>query len=133
MRFLEPYFSFHGRVSRRFYLIRGIQLGTFAILPFIASIMLFKSGDAFWWVGVACVALAIGMIVIGQVSLVVRRLHDVGLSGYHAIWIGAAQFVWVFLAEAPAHVALLASPILLILILLWFYPGSRGANRFGEQ
>jgi uncharacterized membrane protein YhaH (DUF805 family) len=130
IRFLESYFSFHGRLSRRFYFIRGIQLGTFAIGPFVASIFVFKSGDVFWWLGVTCVVTAIAIIVIGQASLIVRRLHDVGLSGYHAIWIGAAQFAWLFISVAPTRIVWLAPPLLVIFLLLLFYPGNRNANRF---
>jgi uncharacterized membrane protein YhaH (DUF805 family) len=133
MQFLQSYFSFRGRLSRGLYFIRGMQLSIFAVVPFVASIMLFKSGDLFWLVGVAFVGVAIAMMVIGQVSLIVRRLHDLGFSGYHAIWIGAAQFAWIFLPEAPADVAWLASPLLVIFLLLLFYPGNRGANRFGVE
>jgi uncharacterized membrane protein YhaH (DUF805 family) len=131
MRFLDSYFSFYGRLSRGLYFIRGMQLGIIAVVPFIVSIMLFKSGDAFWWIGIAFVIAAIAIIVVGQASLIVRRLHDVGLSGYHTIWIGAAQWASIFLSEAPARVAWLASPLLVIFLLLLFFPGNRGANRFG--
>lgn len=133
MRFIELYLSFQGRLSRGPYFIRGIQLAIFAIIPFIASIMLFKSGNVLWWVGVAVIVATIGVFAIGQASLIVRRLHDLGLSGYHAIWIGAAEFAGTFLSHATAHVAVLASPVVVINLWLLFYPGHRGVNRFGAQ
>jgi uncharacterized membrane protein YhaH (DUF805 family) len=63
----------------------------------------------------------------------VRRLHDIGLSGYHALWVGAAEFGWAFLVYAPDRVMLLAAPLGLISAGILFWPGKAGENRFGPR
>jgi len=73
---------------------------------------------AFWAAGIAC--------------LIVRRLHDLGLSGYHAIWVGAAYAGASISSYAPPKVMLFALPIFLINLWLAFWPGYKKANRFGE-
>jgi uncharacterized membrane protein YhaH (DUF805 family) len=65
------------------------------------------------------------------VSLIVRRLHDLGLSGYHAIWVAAAQGIWAFPANAPPKVMLLGLPLAAICFWVTFWPGNKAANRFG--
>ena len=130
---LERYASFRGRLARLPYFIRGIQVGIAAIVVFFASIPLFAQGSrALWWAGLALVVAAIACIGVGTLSLIVRRLHDLGLSGYHAIWVAAAELGWSLLSYAPGTVQFVALPLLGILLWLQFYPGNAGDNRFGS-
>lgn len=129
---LQRYVSFEGRLARLPFFIRGIYLAIAAIVIFFASIPLFSSGSRLaWWLGVILVVAAIAVLGVGTVSLIVRRLHDLGLSGVHAIWVGAAEFGWTVISEAPASAQVLALPLLAIVLWLQFYPGKPGANRFG--
>jgi uncharacterized membrane protein YhaH (DUF805 family) len=130
---LERYVSFDGRLARLPYFIRGIYVGIATIVVFFASLPLFAHGSrAAWWAGLALVVAAFAVIGVGTVSLIVRRLHDLGLSGYHAIWIGAAELGWTLLSYAPDQVQLLALPLLAILVWLQFYPGNPADNRYGS-
>jgi uncharacterized membrane protein YhaH (DUF805 family) len=129
---LERYVSFDGRLARLPYFIRGIYVAIAAIVVFFASIPLFAHGSrAAWWAGLVLVVAAIAVIGVGTVSLIVRRLHDLGLPGYHAIWIGVAELGWYFLSDAPGETQLLALPLFAILVWLQFYPGNPADNRYG--
>jgi uncharacterized membrane protein YhaH (DUF805 family) len=86
-----------------------------------------------WWVGIPIVIASLALLAVGSVSLTVRRLHDLGLSGYHAIWVGAAQAAWAPLSYGPPQVILAGLPLAAIGVWLLFWPGNRTTNRFGEQ
>ena len=62
----------------------------------------------------------------------VRRLHDLGLSGYHAIWVGATQFVSTVLSYGSDLAVLASLPLGLVGLWLIFWPGNKQDNRFGE-
>ncbi len=131
--FLQRYLSFDGRLARLPFFIRGVYLGIAAILIFFASIPLFSSGSrAGWWLGAVLVIAAVAALGLGTASLMVRRLHDLGLSGLHAIWVGAAQIGWYAISNAPAYAQALALPLFGVVLWLQFYPGNAGANRFGS-
>jgi uncharacterized membrane protein YhaH (DUF805 family) len=68
-----------------------------------------------------------------------RRLHDLGRSGLHAPWLcfsltlGCAMLYQLPRPPAPADAVfflLRALPYLLVLALM-FWPGTKGANRYG--
>jgi uncharacterized membrane protein YhaH (DUF805 family) len=130
-RFLQRYLSFDGRLARLPFFIRGIYLGIAAAVFFLVSIPLFINGGSWWWLGIFAVAAWLALLGVGTVSLIVRRLHDLGLSGYHAIWVAAAQGIWAFLANAPPKVMLLGLPLAAICFWVTFWPGNKEANRFG--
>lgn len=133
-KFLERYFSFHGRLARARFYIRCTYLSMIVLILFVASIPLFSSGYMIlWWAGLCVVAAAGATLILGTASLIVRRLHDIGLSGYHAIWVGAAEFAWTFLAWAPDRIVFFALPLFGICAWLIFWPGKAGKNRFGVQ
>jgi uncharacterized membrane protein YhaH (DUF805 family) len=130
---LERYMSFDGRLARLPYFIRGIYVGIAFIIVFFLSISAFTLDNrAAWWAGLALIVAAVAVIGVGTVSLIVRRLHDLGMSGYHAIWIGVAELGWYFLADAPGETQLLALPLFAILVWLQFYPGHPADNRYGS-
>jgi uncharacterized membrane protein YhaH (DUF805 family) len=130
-RFLQRYVSFDGRLARLPFFIRGIYLGIAAGVVFLVSIPLFINGGIWWWLGIFAVIAWLALLGVGTVSLIVRRLHDLGLSGYHAIWVAAAQGIWTFLADAPPKVILLGLPLAAICFWVTFWPGNKAANRFG--
>jgi uncharacterized membrane protein YhaH (DUF805 family) len=129
--FLQRYLSFDGRLARLPFFIRGIYLGIAAAVFFLVSIPLFINGGICWWLGIFAVIAWLALLGVGTVSLIVRRLHDLGFSGYHAIWVAAAQGIWAFLANAPPKVMLLSLPLAAICFWVTFWPGNKEANRFG--
>jgi uncharacterized membrane protein YhaH (DUF805 family) len=127
------YFSFSGRVARIPFFVRGIYLSIGTLVLVIASVPLFANGNqVLWWTGLALVAVAIGVPGMSMISLFVRRLHDLGRSGYHAIWIVPAELGWTGLSYGPAEAQWLGLPLLAVSIWLTFYPGNGGDNRFGN-
>lgn len=131
---IDRYFSFDGRLARLPFFIRGVYLSIAISVVIVASIPLFANGSRIlWWSGLALLIGAIGAIAVSELSLTVRRLHDIGLSGYHAIWVGAADVVGSALSYSTEFVVYLSLPLLAIGLWLLFWPGQAGANRFGEQ
>lgn len=128
---VDRYFSFHGRLARLPFFIRGVYL-TIAMMVFlVASIPLFSS--ELRWAGFAVLFGGIAVTAAGEISLTVRRLHDLGLSGYHAIWVAAADAAGTILSYGDTDLMVyLSLPLLLIGLWLLFWPGQARANRFGE-
>ena len=131
-KFVERYLSFEGRLARLPFFARSIYLGVVAAALSMVSIPLFSQGGAWWWIGILDVIAALALLGVGAASLIVRRLHDLGFSGYHAIWVGAAEAGWSALSYGPPWAMLLGLPFAAIGLWLTFCPGARMANRFGE-
>jgi uncharacterized membrane protein YhaH (DUF805 family) len=132
-------FGFSGRLPRlRYFLLSLIP----AAVAFATGIFLAMNAGAGLAVFseprlVACMVVLVLAWIVG-LSLTVRRLHDLNLSGWWilAIWIVPAAL------EAGAVQALnnpqlgsLLSSVASLLIGLWLClaPGTRGANRFGPD
>jgi uncharacterized membrane protein YhaH (DUF805 family) len=123
-----------GRVARLPFFIRCLYLNIAAAVLFAASLPLFSEGGrVLWFAGVFLVVASLTMLIVGIVFATERRLDDIGLSGYHVIWVGAAEAGWTALSYALTKVALTGLPLAAIGLWLTFWPGSRGANRFGER
>jgi uncharacterized membrane protein YhaH (DUF805 family) len=132
-KFLDRYLSFNGRLARLPFFARSVSLGVIAGVLLFTSIPLFSNGGRFWWwMGLAIVLIVLAFFAGGVVSLLVRRLHDLGLSGFHAIWVGIAQVGGSILSYAPPKVILFTLPVFLINLWLAFWPGNKNTNRFGE-
>jgi len=128
----ERYFSFDGRLARLPFFIRGLYLGIVWCLPLVISIFLFASGSrVLWWLGLVVLVLTTAALAASTVSLTVRRLHDLGLSGYHAIWVFGADLAGSALSYGPTYAAWLSLPLIAVSLWLYFWPGNRGDNRFG--
>lgn len=129
---IERYFSFDGRLPRLPLFIRNIYVSLAAAVLIVASIPLFSHGSRpLWWLGVAFLAIAMTACAVSLVSLMVRRLHDLGLSGYHAIWVGVAQLLSTALSYGSDAAVLASLPLALIGLWLTFWPGQKADNRFG--
>jgi uncharacterized membrane protein YhaH (DUF805 family) len=129
---MEHLFSAQGRVARLELLVGYLWLGFFVgSIGFVgvASIIQGGAGSTFGpiWVVVAIVLLSWGGIV-----LTIKRLHDIGLSGVHSIW------MWLINIAAGALAVI--SPVLSILfslatlgVTLWlfFAPSQPSANEYG--
>jgi len=114
------------------FFLRGIQVGIAAVVIFFASLPLFMNGGrVLWWAGIAVVAVAVAVLGISTVSLTVRRLHDLGLSGYHAIWVVAADAASEVLSRGSTKTVLFSLPLAAIGLWLMVWPGNKDADRFG--
>ena len=131
--------GFGGRLPRlRYFLLSLIP----AIVAFLTGIILAMNSGA--GLAVFSVPLLVGcavlFVLVGIVglSLTVRRLHDLGLSGWWilAIWFvpAALEAAAVQLINNPQLGSTLSSVVALAIGLwLWLAPGTRGANRFGPD
>ncbi len=110
---------FRGRIGRLAFMLRGailvISLMTLATILGFLSVRLGTDRRALWWVVqiIGWVAV-LGVYWVGFVSLTVRRLHDLNLSGSYAL----VCFIPVAGAAFSAY--------------LLFKPGKRGSNRYGS-
>lgn len=119
--FIEKYFSISGRLSQLPYFTRGLQIAILVTLLSLPSIWLFSSGsDLLWWAGLFFAAVCGIILVAGSASLVVRRLHDLGLSGYHAIWI-----IPLLAIPATNSETYFAIPLIALSAWLTFWPGQK--------
>jgi uncharacterized membrane protein YhaH (DUF805 family) len=130
---VDRYLSFEGRLARLPFFGRGFFLGIISSALGMASIPFFSREGLWWWLGILIVAAALVLLFVGGLSLTIRRLHDLGLSGYHAIWVSAAQTLWVPLSYGPPEVMLAGLPLAGVGLWLLFWLGDRGTNRFGEK
>jgi uncharacterized membrane protein YhaH (DUF805 family) len=134
------FFSFTGRLGRLGFLLRGMALGITAGILLIIGFTLFLHG-ALWWLGLLIGIIALAVLVVGYASLVVRRLHDVNFSGFHAFWIVPIELFGVLVPAAMASEGVDTSrfddavftlvAVVGAALLLW--PGSKGENRFGSR
>lgn len=130
--FVERYFSFEGRLWRLAFFIRNLYLSIAMGVLIIASIPFFSHGHAaLWWFGIAYLAVAMAACAVSFVSLTVRRLHDLGLSGYHAIWVAATQILSTALSYGSDAAVLASLPFTLVGLWLLFWPGQKADNRYG--
>jgi uncharacterized membrane protein YhaH (DUF805 family) len=128
----DRFFIFDGRLARLPFFLRGIQVGILAAILFFATLPLFMNGSPLlWWAGLAGVILSVAVLAVATLSLTVRRLHDLSLSGYHAIWVVAAEVIAQCLSYGSNKAILFSLPLVAIGLWITFWPGKRDANRFG--
>ena len=132
-KLFDLYIAFDGRFARLPFFIRDIYLGIACGALFMLSIPLFSAGNsAGYWSGLIVVGAFLALFCLGALSLFVRRLHDLGFSGYHVIWVAAAQLISTVLSYGPLKAVLLSLPFAIVGLWLLFWPGNKKANRFGE-
>lgn len=141
------YFSFYGRVGRlaflgRLLIIVLVLAGVVVLNLFALSSFIFLGPGALI-VMVLMTLFTVFLVMassLAALSLYVRRLHDINLSGYWVIlvivlwfikYIGV--FVYSDLFMVFFHGLSLGLYILnlLILLVLLFWPGSKGLNKYG--
>jgi uncharacterized membrane protein YhaH (DUF805 family) len=139
------YFDFHGR-SRRleywwffvFWVILAIAFGIAAVATIAGNLQAMMQGSASAFAGVGAAfwtLLALfGLFFIGSlipmIAVQVRRLHDLGVSGW---WYLAYVAGGVVLPEVP-NVGNALNGLLALGWIVWmFFPGTQGPNRYGED
>jgi uncharacterized membrane protein YhaH (DUF805 family) len=136
----DLFFSLRGRLGRLGFLLRGMALGITTGVLFVVGFTLFLHG-ALWWLGLLIAIIAVATLLVCYASLVVRRLHDMNFSGYHAIWVVPVEIFGVLVPAAltsegvdtsrfdDAVFTLIA--VIGAFLLLW--PGTKRENRFGDR
>lgn len=76
-----------------------MALGITTGVLFVVGFTLFLHG-ALWWLGLLITIIAVATLLVCYASLVVRRLHDMNFSGYHAIWVVPVEIFGVLVPAA---------------------------------
>lgn len=137
-----------GRIARLPYFLCGFApMTVFAIVMGVLLVTLFAS---VWPVQsqhgqpaiitlffIVSVAVALGGYIYAIVNLMVKRLHDMGMSGFHVVWIMALNFVtsWFNYMDSPTGAVIHGIGILASFgIALWllFTPGEPHVNDYGS-
>lgn len=137
-RLKETFFSFNGRLNRLAYSLRviGLFFLGFIFLAFLTYVGMAYSGELLLPVVRALMLPITIIMLVVSISLIIRRLHDINLSGlyYFGILIFGAICGVVTRAEPQAPPAVILNSIMLIvLLLLIFWPGTKGPNKYGPD
>lgn len=137
-------FSWSGRLGRLAYF--GYSFLLVAIVTVIGLILLLplrNAGDGGLAVGIVIGAILVLTLLFGGFCLAAKRLHDLNLPAWHYAWIvllpsflnGVGVAMKQTGAEVPGLVTSLLGSVISILVglFLLFWPGTDGANDYGER
>lgn len=139
------YFDFSGRSRRKeywsffvFWVLLAMALAIAAVATFAGRLQGMMQGgpQAFaalgraFWVLFALFGLFFLASLIPMIAVQVRRLHDLGVSGW---WYLAYAVSGVLLPEIPNVGDGLNGLISIGWIVWMFFPGTKGPNRFGDD
>jgi uncharacterized membrane protein YhaH (DUF805 family) len=128
------FFSFKGRISRR-----EFWLGYLGLM-FVLVVLFRPLGEAVHYLAESADAVSdldapsAGLIIIVMIALwptcaiYIKRLHDLDLSGWYICVLPAIGLAEVVIGFDTANVVTSA-----VIIALGSFPGSPGANRFGDD
>lgn len=100
-QYIWLFFGFSGRVSRAAYIPAGLLLYLARFYPVYQIIAAdgVESIETFWG---GMFLLVIGATLISHIALAVKRLHDMGRSGWFSVLFLVGDFlVYLFLCVAP--------------------------------
>lgn len=106
------FFDLNSRIGRLRYLAYGLGIGLLSAVPLLLFYFIGLAAPA---IGVALAGLTYIALVVFSWGFMVRRLHDIDMSGW-----------WSLLAFVPIG-------NLVLLVILLFIGGTIGENRFGPQ
>ena len=150
--FRGMYFSFHGRLNRKRYFWRSVVIAAICIGCMIGAGFVLGIGTAVEDMGFLVIPACLALIIVGiasmvsRVSLMIRRMQDLGWAPGVVYGYVAATIAWAFIepllsagAEAdPFGVwgILRGAGVLFFLIvglILWFKKGTDGPNAYGPD
>lgn len=133
---LNTFFSFQGRLGRLRYFMFSLVVIAIAVVVvrglsrLVALVAAPEGIRIYYWL----VLLTYGTAFFASLSLMVRRLHDIDLSGWWTPSVFLLYVVQGYFQEVDRLVAAILTGILVLAVQLAiiFTPGSKDANRFGE-
>ena len=113
---MPKFFEFSGRLSRKEYLKGTLVLILICILSFLLQFGLVSMKASATMMTLSVIALLLVWLVctVSMFALTIRRLHDVELPGIISL-------------------VLLTGLGQIMMIILWFYPGTEGSNKYGPD
>jgi len=131
MSFTHTVFDFDGRIGRFTYLLYAILNWLVTAVLIIVGLVLTKPGLTVI-PGILLVVAAMISLTWVSLALTVKRLHDTGHSGAHALWIVLLAILAVATAFSnPVLAFVLLAAIVGIFCWLVYAPGDEGRNLFG--
>lgn len=131
MSFTHTVFDFYGRIGRFTYLLYTIMNWLVTAILIIAGLVLTRPGATLIPGILLVVAAVVGLIWV-NLALTVKRLHDTGHSGAHAMWIALLAVLAVALAfRNPRLAVVLAAAFAGVVGWLAYARGEAGRNLFG--
>lgn len=124
--FTRKYFSFSGRANRTEYWILTTFVATLKSIPEFNHFVLGNALQSYHVLELFYSLVSI-LLIIPSISVVVRRLHDINLSGYWSLII-----VLIGVSITKFHY-LISAIILVIFITLMCLKGTEGPNPYGES
>jgi len=131
MSFTHTVFDFDGRIGRVTYLLYSILNWLMTAVFIIVGLVLTKPGLTVI-AGILLVFAAMFSLTWVSLALTVKRLHDTGHSGAHALWIVLLAILAASTAFSnPVLAFVLLAAIVGIFCWLVYAPGDEGRNLFG--
>jgi len=131
MSFTHTVFEFDGRIGRFTYLLYSILNWLVTAVLIIVGLVLTKPGLTVI-PGILLVFAAMAGLTWVSLALTVKRLHDTGHSGAHALWIVLLAILAAATAFSnPVLAAVLLAVIVGVFCWLAYAPGDEGRNLFG--
>jgi len=124
-------FTFTGRLGRLAYFgytVLLVLLGTFGALA--ASVLRDVSG----FLTFVLIAVIIVVMAWSGLSIAVRRLHDLDMSGWHYVWMAVIPDAIASFGQSQKSMLITAVGSLMalaFLLFLIFWPGTPGRNSYG--
>lgn len=142
--FSTGFFSFSGRLNRLAFFLRLLGVIILPTLVLLATLAVVSLAPILVFPAMGLVILLAILTTIAYIALHVRRLHDMGLSGFWYLLILAIsiagrpdefveqlRFLDYPVDSTFAMIARIIS--LAILLVLLFCPGTDGANKYGPD
>lgn len=131
MSFTHKVFDFDGRIGRVTYLLYTILDWLVTAALIIVGLMLTGLGLS-RLPGILLVVAAMVSLIWVNLALTVKRLHDTGHSGAHAMWIALLAILAVASGlSSPVLASVLLAAIVGMFCWLVYAPGDEGRNLFG--
>ena len=145
MTFLRAALSINGRIDGLVYyactlLSRSLIAGSLFISSVVGLLLGHQSNDLIRYASPALIQFGYFLLEALRIwialAATIRRLHDLGASGFHATWIDGLWIVAFFFAALlsgtwDAETAATAAVTLVPSLALGIFPGQPHRNRFG--
>lgn len=128
------FFDFHGRMARLPYFGYSLLAALFLFISIMVGILVVAGGDGAGvgvLLGGLVVLVGFGFGLTASVAITIKRLHDIGLTGLHCIWIYMISLAGgAFPSDSVMGVLANVAAIGVGLWLL-FAPGQKADNDYG--
>lgn len=136
-------FSWGGRMGRLAYFGYSMLLATVLVVLGLVLLLPLRNAENGQGVGIAITVILVLMGLFGGFCLAAKRLHDLNMTAWHYAWIVFVPATFQGLGLGLQHsgspfpglvIMLLGSAIsLFVSLFLLFWPGTDGANDYGER